>query len=91
MSSHDKSLPPTEVLPIFHRGEPTAGYPRESQYATAVLLIRLPHPPRSHVDVQANLIDRVLLGGTTLGDMHTPGMPYLQLRTTDLRAGSAVV
>ena len=42
------------------------------------------------VDVQANLIDRVLLGGTTLQDMREPGLPRLQICTTDLRTGTAV-
>lgn len=42
------------------------------------------------VDVQADLVDRVLLDGTTLGDLGDRSYPRLQICTTDLRSGAAV-
>ena len=50
----------------------------------------LPWLTFGRVDVQANLVDRVLLDGATLGDMRAPGLPHLQICTTDLRTGMAV-
>ena len=42
------------------------------------------------VDVQANLVDRVFLGGTRLEDLLNPGRPRLQVCATDLRSGAGV-
>ncbi|MFK7896999.1 MAG: patatin-like phospholipase family protein [Myxococcota bacterium] len=42
------------------------------------------------VDVQANLVDRVLLGGTRMADLQPADRPRLQICATDLRSGAGV-
>lgn len=62
-------------------------FPFELPYVEARLF---PWMAFGRVDVQAGLVDRVLLGGVTLGEIEDPGRPRLQICTSDLRTGSAV-
>lgn len=62
-------------------------FPAEIPYLDVSLL---PWIRFGRVDVQANLVDRVFLGGTRLSDMQDPRRPRLQICASDLRSGAGV-